>query len=319
MTTIAENLPSPSNPLGICGIEFIEFATAQPMALGNLLAQLGFTLRARHRSREITLYQQGDLNIIVNASPDASGRAAPTTPALSAVALRVHNAASAHAKACELGAWAISTRASAMELNIPGIHGAGASLIFFVDRFAANRNYGVNGANNHTIYDVDFVAVTDDSTTPSLIVEGLHYFGIVQAVQADRSNDWIDFYRHLLGFEVLATERQGGYSGVLPKGVVLQSPCKTFHLQLIEPPAGAEDIVWEEGLIRIGLGAPDVLALTKALTARGIDFVDRGAIKPSDKGAVTHTYLGGVTIELVHSDLVHSELVHSDLTNSDQG
>ena len=298
----AENLPSPSNPLGICGIEFIEFATSQPLALGNLLSQLGFAATARHRSREVTLYQQGDLNIVVNASADNTGRAAPTVPTLSAMALRVHNAADAHAKACELGAWNIPTRASAMELNIPGIHGAGASLIYFVDRFAANRKHGTN---NHTIYDVDFVSI-GDTAAPALLTDGLHYFGIVQAVQADRSADWVDFYRHLLGFEVLATERQGGYSGVLPKGVVLQSPCHSFHIQLIEPPEGAEDIVWDEGLIRIGLGAPDIIGLTAKLSARGLDFIDRGAIKPSDKGAVSHTYLGGVTIELVHAELVHS-------------
>ena len=311
MSHSAENLPSPSNPLGICGIEFIEFATSQPQALGAVLAQLGFAARARHRSREVMLYQQGDLNIVVNASADSAGQAAPSAPQLTAVALRVHNAASAHAQAISLGAWDIPTRASAMELNIPGIHAAGNSVIYFVDRFAANRQYVQQGANvysnNHTIYDVDFVT-TDAAPSPRLIVEGLHFFGIVQAVQAARSEDWIDFYHHLLGFEVLATERQGGYSGVLPKGVVLQSPCKTFHIQLIEPPEGADDSVWDEGFIRLGLGVPDVLGLCAALTARGIDFVDRGAIKPSDKGAVTHTYLGGLTLELVHAELVQTKI-----------
>jgi 4-hydroxyphenylpyruvate dioxygenase len=130
-----------------------------------------------------------------------------------------------------------------------------------------------------------------------------HFFGIVQAVQVDRSSDWIDFYQHLFGFTTKADERQGSFDGVLPKGVVLQSPCETFHIQLIEPPIGAEDIVWEEGLIRIGLGSPDVLALAKALQNKGVAFVDVGAVKPSTKGALSHTYLGGLTIELVHSDL----------------
>jgi 4-hydroxyphenylpyruvate dioxygenase len=88
---------------------------------------------------------------------------------------------------------------------------------------------------------------------------------------------------------------------VLRKGVVLQSPCKTFHIQLIEPPEGADDIVWEEGLIRLGLGCADVPALTTALQARGVAFVDVGAVRPSANGAVSHTYLGGVTIELVKS------------------
>jgi 4-hydroxyphenylpyruvate dioxygenase len=200
-----------------------------------------------------------------------------------------------------LGAWALPTRASAMELNIPGMHGVGESAIYFVDRFSGNSH---NAA--HTIYDVDFIALPYDAPKAEPSMAHTQFFGIVQAVQAERSADWIDFYQHLFGFKVKANDRQHTqqqqFDGVLPKGVVLQSPCKTFHMQLIEPPAGADDIVWEEGLIRVGLGSPDVLALTHSLQAKGVAFVDVGAVKPSAKGALSQTYLGGVTIELVHSD-----------------
>jgi 4-hydroxyphenylpyruvate dioxygenase len=51
----------------------------------------------------------------------------------------------------------------------------------------------------------------------------------------------------------------------------------------------------------VGLGARDVPAAVRALTERGIVFVDRGAVQPSDKGALTQRYLGGVTFELVVS------------------
>jgi 4-hydroxyphenylpyruvate dioxygenase len=323
MTTITENLPTPSNPMGISGLEFIEFATSQPLALGALLAQFGFVATARHRSREVVLYQHlgtlntasdntasdktankasniaAPLNIVVNAATGLNGQTAPAVPSLSAMAFRVANAAQAHATACQLGAWDIPTRARAMELNIPGIHGAGDSVIYFVDRFAGNA-----AQSALTIYDVDFVPLPHEQrlTEKSRAeFKGLHFFGIVQAVQAERSNDWIDFYTHLFGFTVKADERHGNFDGVLPKGVVMVSPCKSFHLQLIEPPAGADDIVWDEGLIRIGLGAPDVLATTQALQNQGVKFVDVGAVKPSAKGALSHTYLGGVTLELVQS------------------
>ena len=65
--TIAEPLPQPSNPVGIDGIEFIEFATAQPQALGAVLEKIGFHAVARHRSREVMLYRQGTMNLIVNS------------------------------------------------------------------------------------------------------------------------------------------------------------------------------------------------------------------------------------------------------------
>jgi 4-hydroxyphenylpyruvate dioxygenase len=299
MTTISENLPSPSNPMGVCGIEFIEFATSAPLALGALLAQFGFVATARHRSREVMLYQhfsaKNTLNIVINAAPSLTGQAVPVVPSISAMAFRVRNAAQAHAMACQLGAWELPTRASAMELNIPGIHGVGESAIYFVDRFAANSP---NAA--HTIYDVDFIALPYDAPKAEPSMTHSQFFGVVQAVQADRSADWIDFYQHLFGFTVKADERHGQFDGVLPKGVVLLSPCKTFHLQLIEPPVGADDIVWDEGLIRVGLGSPDVMALVKTLENKGLAFVDVGAVKPSAKGALSHTYLGGVTVELVH-------------------
>lgn len=292
MATVQENLPQPTNPLGVCGVEFIEYATSQPQALGALLQQFGFSPVARHRSREITLYQWGTLNIVVNAAPSLSGQAAPAVPTLTAMALRVANAAQAHAAACHLGAWDIPTRASAMELNIPGIHGAGDSLIYFTDRFAGNHGATLS------IYDVDFVPLP--ATAPAVLdCPAVQFFGVVQAVHAGRTADWVDFYCHLLSFAPIADVQHGGFSGVLRKGVVLQSPCKTFHIQLIEPPEGADDIVWEEGLIRLGLGCTDVPALTAALQARGVAFVDVGAVRPSDHGAVSHTYLGGVTIELV--------------------
>jgi 4-hydroxyphenylpyruvate dioxygenase len=122
----------------------------------------------------------------------------------------------------------------------------------------------------------------------------------VQSILADRTDDWLDFYRTLFGF---ATLPHGRFFGVLPKGTILESPCRKFYLQLIEPPPGSEDVRWEEGLVRVGLGARDVPAATRTLKERGVVFIERGAVQPSEKGALTQVYLGGVTFELVASHL----------------
>jgi 4-hydroxyphenylpyruvate dioxygenase len=278
---IDESNPEPVNPLGMDGIEFIEYTTTQPQAFGALLQKMGFAAVARHRSREVMLYRQGTMNLIVN-----SHSATERTPTLAAVALRVRDAGQAFRRSLDLGAWEMPTRAAAMELHIPGIHGAGDSLIYFVDRY-----------KDFSIYDVDFVPLAGTQSRPPALA-GLHWFGVVQAILADRTDDWLDFYQALFGFTVLP---RGQYFGVLPKGTLLESPCHQFYLQLIEPPDGAADIHWEEGLVRVGLGAPDIPATTRALTERGIVFIDRGAVQPSDKGALTEVYLGGVTFELVVS------------------
>jgi 4-hydroxyphenylpyruvate dioxygenase len=283
MARTAEQIPEPSNPIGIDGIEFIEYATTQPQAFGAVLQKMGFAAVARHRSKEVALYRQGPMNLIVN-----SHQAQAETPALSAMAFRVRDAAFAYQHSLDLGAWEIPAHASAMELNIPGIHGVADSLIYFVDRY-----------KDFSIYDVDFVFDSNANPKPPAVA-GLHYFGVVQSILGERTRDWLDFYRSLFGFTVLP---QGQYFGVLPKGTLLESPCHKFYLQLIEPPPGAEEVHWEEGLVRVGLGAPDVPAAVKALQARGIVFVDHGAVQPSDKGALTQFYLGGVCFELVVSHL----------------
>jgi len=288
--TIQESIPEPTNPIAMDGIEFIEYATSQPQAFGALLQKMGFSAVARHRSREVMLYRQGAMNVIVNSHPDAlPGLAAPVeTPMLAAMAFRVRDASQAYRHSLDCGAWEMPTRASAMELNIPGIHGVGDSLIYFVDRY-----------RDFSIYDVDFVPLAGTAPRPPALA-GLHWFGVVQAILNDRTNDWVDFYRTLFGFTILP---EGKYFGVLPKGTLLESPCHTFYLQLIEPPPGAEDIHWDEGLVRVGLGAPDVRAAVRALKERGMVFIDHGAVQPTEKGALTQVYQGAVTFELVVSHL----------------
>jgi 4-hydroxyphenylpyruvate dioxygenase len=279
---VAAGIPEPSNPLGLDSIEFIEYATSQPQAFGALLQQMGFAAVARHRSREVLLYRQGGMNVIVN-----SHEATSAPPVLSAIALRVRDAGHAYRHSVELGAWEIEPHAAAMELNIPGIHGVGDSLVYFVDRY-----------RDFSIYDVDFVPLAATEPKPPALA-GLHWFGVVQAILGERTRDWMDFYETLFGFSVLP---QGRYFGVLPNGTLLESPCHKFYLQLIEPPPESA-VRWEEGLVRVGLGARDVPAAVRALTERGIVFVDRGAVQPSDKGALTQVYLGSVTFELVVSHL----------------
>jgi 4-hydroxyphenylpyruvate dioxygenase len=288
--TLNQRIPEPSNPVGIDGIEFVEYATSQPQAFGGLLEQIGFAPIARHRSREVLLYRQGSMNFIVNAHPDSlPGLSVPgATPVLSAFALRVRDAAYAYRRALDLGAWEVPTRVAAMELNIPGIHGVGDSLIYFVDRY-----------KDFSIYDVDFMPLAGAPQRPPAIA-GLHCFGLVQSVLRERTGDWIDFYQTLFGFSVLP---KGKYFGVLPHGTLLESPCRKFYLQLIEPAPDSEETLQAEGLARIGLGAPDIRKETQALQERGIVFVDRGAVQPSDKGALTQMYLGGANFELVVSHL----------------
>ena len=281
-----EDIADASNPLGIAGVEFIEYATAKPQALGQVLEAMGFRPVARHRSREVLLYRQGGMNVIVTAHASTVERAAPSAdrPALSAIALRVADAAAALRHVLDRGAWAVPTQVEVMELNIPAIHGVGASRIYFVDRW-----------REFSIYDVDFIPIPGVDPHPPAIA-GLHLFGIVQYIGAWRMDDWTEFYGELFGFATLPDDER---FGILPKGRVLKSPCGTFFLQLIEPEPGQLDIEGDESLKRIGLGTPDVPAAVAALRARGVGFVESKSVHSDERGALTQATLGSSMFELV--------------------
>lgn len=281
-----EQLSRVPNPVGMEGIEFIEYTTSRAQALGQVLEMVGFRPIARHRSREVLLYRQGSMNIIINAHPDDQ---VPLTgaPVIAAFALRVRDARSAYQYVVDRGAWPVPVRTEVMELHIPAVRCAGGSRIYFIDRY-----------RDFSIYDVDFVPYpTVDQHPPALA--GMDFFGIVQYIGPERAVDWIEFYRELFAFVPIPDEVR---FGILPRGTLLRSPCGTFYLQLVEADWDAADSGPGETLRRIGFGTPDVMGGMAALAARGITFIDNESVHPSDRGAVTQAVLGGVMFELVHRD-----------------
>ena len=281
-----EAIADASNPLGLDGIEYIEYATSKPQSLGQVLEMRGFRPIARHRSREVSLYRQGDINVIVNAHVSEMPRAVQPaeTPVISALALRVRSAAAAYRHVIEQGAWAAPTQVEVMELNIPAIHGAGNSRIYFVDRY-----------HDFSIYDVDFTPIPTIDQHPAALA-GLHLFGIVQYIGTDRMDDWTEFYTRLFAFQLLPDNER---FGILPKGRVLRSPCDSFYLQLIGPDSEIGNIEGDELLQRIGLGTPDVVSAVAALRVRGINFVNQTS---NARGALTQSYLDSVMFEIVHDE-----------------
>ena len=282
-----EALLDASNPAGMDGIEFIEYSTAKPQALGHVLETMGFRPVARHRAREVLLYRQGTMNVIVNAH--AGGLARSVQPGddavIAAVAIRVRNAADAYRRALERGAWAVPTHPEPMELAIPAIHGVGRTRIYFVDRY-----------RDFSIFEVDFVPIpTVDSQPPA--IAGLHWFGLVQYIGNYRTEDWTEFYREILGFAPVPDDER---HGILPKGRVLRSPCGSFHLQLIEPEPGILDLENEESWSRVGLGTPDVLLAVDGLRRLGMTFVESHDVHTDTRGALTTGHHAGTVFELVH-------------------
>ncbi len=272
-----------SNPLGIEGIEFVEYSTPRPQALGQVLESIGFRPIARHRSREVLLYRQGGMNIVVNGHGVLA--ADGEVPQIAAIALRVRDAGTAWRRVVDLGGWPVPVKVQPMELHIPGVHGAGASRIYFVDRW-----------REFSIYDVDFVPIptVDPRRAPrSRRCTGLASSSMSAPTAAPTG---ASSTARCSASRVLPAEQR---FGILPRGSVLASPCGTFYLQLIEPDELVVDDTGER-LQRVAFGAPDVPAAVKALRARGVEFVETDALHTEARGALTRPQLGGVMVELVH-------------------
>ena len=282
-----EAVPETPNRLGIDGIEFIEYTTSHPQALGQVLENMGFKPVARHRSREVTLYRQGGMNLVVNANPEDArmSGAADGEPVISAVAFRAQDALKAHTRCIELGAWTVPSHAQAMELHIPAIHGPGSTRFYFVDRW-----------KEFSIYDIDYKPIPTVDQHPKSIAD-MSYFGVVQYIGAGRSADWLAYFENIFDFAFIPDDQR---FGILPKGKLMKSPCGQFLWQLIEPEPWMDGDESPESLQRIGLGVADVGAAVKVLKTQGVEFVESSQLHPEDRGALTRSMLGSVSFELVH-------------------
>lgn len=284
MKTALREVPAEvPNPLGLEGVEYIEYRAGRPQAMGHVLELMGFKPVARHRSREVLLYRQGSMNIVINGHGANEGEA----PSIAAIALRVRDAAAAHARLVDLGGWDVPVQVQPMELHIPAIHGVGGSRIYLVDRW-----------REFSIYDVDFVPVPGTDPRPPALA-GMHWFGVVQYIGLGRTEDWIAFWCELFGFSVMGQERE---EGLLPQGTILRSADGQLHLQLIEPEVDNEDAWMDERLQRLAFGAADVQAVAQALREHGVRFVESGRLQVQHNGALTETWLGTVMFELIHHE-----------------
>ncbi|GGB94925.1 hypothetical protein GCM10011352_21280 [Marinobacterium zhoushanense] len=172
------------------GVEFVEIATRNRVALESLLLSLGFAAQAKHRSKEVTLYRQGNINLLLNSTEGsfAAKYAASHGSAVCALGLRTANASSAYQNLIARGAWETATSAGAMELNIPAIESIGGSQIYLIDRYA----------DGISIYDIDFKAIPDAPADPGLL-QNLRELRLT--MEPERLAPWRDFFRQLFGFQ----------------------------------------------------------------------------------------------------------------------
>ena len=257
------------NPLGTDGFEFVEFTSPEPERLKDLFEKMGFTAVAKHRSKNVLRFRQGDINFILNMEPQ--GQAAEFRevhgPSANAMAFRVRDAAKAFKLAVERGATPVQGPVGPMELNIPAIEGIGGANLYLVDRYGAQE-----------IYDVDFRpvpgAVRDDRSV------GLHTLDhLTHNVRRGRMTYWAEFYERIFNFrEIRYFDIEGQATGLFSKAMT--APDDKIRIPLNESQdehSQIEEFLREyhgEGIQHLALATDDIFATVDRLRANGIRFQD---------------------------------------------
>ncbi|MFH7587432.1 4-hydroxyphenylpyruvate dioxygenase [Oceanimonas smirnovii] len=256
------------NPLGTDGFEFVEYASTEPERLAQLFERLGFVAVSRHRSKNVTLYRQGDINFILNAEP--SGQAARFArehgPCANAMAFRVKDAAAATRLLQADGAKVVPSGAGPMELQIPAIEGIGGSLIYLVDRYG-----------DHSIYDVDFRPVEGVERHPKGV--GLTCIDhLTHNVARGHMDTWSGFYQRLFNFrEIRYFDIEGKLTGLRSRAMT--SPCGKIRIPINESSdehSQIEEFLRQykgEGIQHIALGTGDIYRTVEQLRAGGMSFM----------------------------------------------
>ena len=259
------------NPLGTDGFEFVEFTSPDPVALAKVFEAMGFTAVARHRSKNVLRYKQGDVDFILNMEPN--GQAAEFRgahgPSINAMAFRVRDAAKALRLAVERGATEVKGAIGPMELNIPAIEGIGGSYLYLVDRYGA-----------HEIYDVDFVPIAGAAERELAGSAGLTYIDhLTHNVRRGNMQTWADFYQRVFNFrQIRYFDIEGKVTGLISRAMT--SPDGKIRIPLNESQDDKSQIeeflhhYRGEGIQHVALGTGDIFGTVDRMRAQGVKFQD---------------------------------------------
>jgi 4-hydroxyphenylpyruvate dioxygenase len=263
--------PTPADPVGTDGFEFVEYAAPDPDLLRALFDRMGLPAVARHRSKDVTLHKQGDINFIINAEPDSFAQrfARQHGPCACAMAFRVKDVGRAVDHVVRNGAILCPGDPGPMELNIPAIEGIGGSRLYLVDRY-----------DKQTIYDIDFVFDAGWQRRVRRSDTALtHIDHLTHNVQRGNMALWASFYERLFGFrEIRYFDIEGRLTGLVSQAMV--SPCGKIRIPLNESQdatSQVEEFLREyrgEGIQHIALASSDIYRTVDALRAAGIELQD---------------------------------------------
>ena len=258
------------NPIGLDGFEFLEFTAPKKGMLEPIFEAMGFTLVARHKSKDVELWRQGDINLLSNYEKKchAAYYAEEHGPSACGMAFRVKDSQHAYKEVLARGAQPMDTHTGPMELKLPAIKGIGGAMLYLIDRY--------EGEN--TIYDIDFNWIEGVDRHPEGC--GFHTLDhLTHNVYRGRMNFWAGFYEKLFNLkEIRYFDIKGEYTGLLSKAMT--APDGKIRIPLNEEAVGGGGQIEEflmkyngEGIQHIAFACDDLVACLDKLKAKGMKFM----------------------------------------------
>ena len=255
------------NPAGTDGFEFVEFAHPEPGVLEDLFGRMGYREVARHRTKDVSLFRQGDINYLVNREPDshAARFVAEHGPCAPAMGWRVVDAA--HALRCATDYGAKAHDGPGRSLDVPAVVGIGGSLLYLVD------TYGEDGS----VWEREFEWLGEPDPKPE--GAGFHYIDhLTHNVERGNMSTWYDFYATAFGFrEIRFFDIKGRQTGLFSRA--LTSPDGKIRIPINES-ADANSQIEEylrayrgEGIQHIAVGARDIYRAVDTIAENGVAFM----------------------------------------------
>ena len=252
------------NPAGTDGFEFVEFAHEDPSELRALFTKMGYAKVAKHKAKNIELWQQGDITYVLNAETDSFGArfVEEHGPCAPSMGWRVVDAQHAFERAVAKGATPYESDDKV--LDVPAIYGIGGSLIYFIDQYYDTSPYNE---------EYEWLA----QSKPAGV--GFYYLDhLTHNVFKGNMDKWFRFYGDLFNFkEIRFFDIEGKYTGLLSRA--LTSPCGRIRIPINEDRGETGQIVAYlkkykgEGIQHIAVGARDVYDATDAIYDNGLRFM----------------------------------------------
>ena len=262
------------NPMGIDGFEFVEFAApaGQAQLLHDYFKTLGFSQVARHKTRAISTYRQGDCTFLINEDPDsfAARFAAEHGPSACGFAIRVKKLAEwARVQALKNGAESFD---DADELTkavaAPVIKGIGDCMLYIVDRYD----------DQGTIHDPDYEWLPGVDKMPKGF--GLTFIDhLTHNLYPGNMAKWADYYQRLFNFrEIRYFDIKGAKTGLVSKAMTAPDGMVRIPLNESNDPKSQIneylDAYQGEGIQHIACFTENIYDTVEAMRSAGVDFLD---------------------------------------------